>query len=207
MKIAIIGAGVVGAALAQGWHKAGHEIVFGARNPASDKVRKATAATGARALSIAQAVAWSDAALLATPWPGTEEAVRAAGDFQGKPLLDATNPLTPTYALAVGHTTSGGEQVQSWAPSAKVVKIFNTTGYDNMLDPRYGDRRAAMVYAGDDDGAKRVAQQLAADIGFEPLDLGPLMTARYLEPMALVWIRLAITQKLGRDIAFGLLRR
>ncbi len=207
MKIAIIGAGVVGSALAQGWIKAGHEIVFGARNPSSDKVRKALTATGARAMSIADAVAWGDAALLATPWPGTEEAVRAAGDYHGKPLLDATNPLTPTYALAVGHNTSGGEQVQAWAPSAKVVKIFNTTGYDNMVDPRYGDRKAAMVYAGDDDQAKQVAARLASDIGFEPLDLGPLLTARYLEPAALVWIRLAITQKLGRNIAFGLLRR
>lgn len=207
MKIAVIGAGVVGSALAQGWSKARHEIVFGARNPSSDKVTQAIGAIGARAMPIAQAVAWADAALLATPWPGTEGAVRTAGDFNGKPLLDATNPLTPIYALAVGHTTSGGEQVQAWATGAKVVKIFNTTGYDNMLDPRYGDRRAAMVYAGDDEGAKRVAHQLAAAIGFEPLDLGPLLAARYLEPMALVWIRLAITQQLGRDIAFGLLRR
>lgn len=207
MKIAIIGAGVVGSALAQGWLRAGHDIVFGARNPDSEKVNKALAATGARALPIAPAVAWSDAVLLATPWGGTEQAVRAGGDFAGRPLLDATNPLTPGYALAIGHGTSGGEQVQEWATGAKVVKIFNTTGYDNMLDPRYGTQRAAMVYAGDDAPAKQVAAQLAADIGFEPLDLGPLLTARYLEPAALVWIRLAITQQLGRNIAFGLLRR
>lgn len=208
MKLAILGAGVVGTALGKGWAKAGHEVVFGARNPTSDKVTKGLAAIpGAKALTIAQAVAWCDAALLATPWGGTEDAVRAAGDFGGKPLLDATNPLTPTYELAVGHTTSGGEQVQAWAPSAKVVKIFNTTGFDNMLDARYGAARAAMVYAGDDAAAKRVAAQLAEQLGFEPLDLGALKGARYLEPTAMVWITLAIKQQLGRNIAFGLLRR
>lgn len=208
MKIAVLGAGVVGATLAHGWAKAGHEIAFGARNAASDKVTKALAAIpGARALEIAAAVAWSHCALLATPWGGTEPMLRAAGDFRGKPLLDATNPLTPGYELAIGHTTSGGEQVQAWAPTAKVVKIFNTTGYDNMREPRYGTSRAAMIYAGDDAAAKKVAHELADGLGFEPLDLGPLMTARYLEPAAIVWIRLAYMQQLGRNIAFGLLRK
>jgi predicted dinucleotide-binding enzyme len=208
MKIAIIGAGGVGTALGSSWAKKGHQIRYGARNAGSEKVRSALAATpGAAAVPIADAVAWAEAVVLATPWDGAQPALAAAGDFAGKPLLDATNPLTPGFALALGHTTSGGEQVQAWAPSARVVKIFNTTGFENMVNPVYPQGRAAMVHAGGDAAAKAVAQQLAGDLGFEPLDLGGLDGARYLEPAAMVWIRLAIVQKLGRDVAFGLLRR
>ena len=208
MKIAILGAGVVGATLAAGWAKAGHEVRFGARNAASDKVTKALAAIpGASAGEIRTTLAWSDCALLATPWGGTEPMLAAAGDFAGKPLLDATNPLTPAYELAIGHTTSAGEQVQAWAPTAKVVKIFNSTGFDNMREPRYSESRALMLYAGEDPSAKQVAHALADTLGFEPVDLGPLSASRYLEPMAVAWIRLAYMQKLGQNVAFGLLRR
>lgn len=208
MKIAIIGAGGVGTALGKGWAARGHQVRYGARNVRSDKVQAALAATpGAQAAGIAEAVRWCDAAVLATPWAGAREAVTAAGDFGGKPLLDATNPLTPDFRLALGHTTSGGEQVQAWAPTARVVKIFNTTGVENMARPVFPKGSAAMVYAGDDDEARRIAGQLAGELGFEPLDLGPLAGARYLEPMAMVWIQLALVRRMGRDIAFGMLRR
>jgi predicted dinucleotide-binding enzyme len=76
-----------------------------------------------------------------------------------------------------------------------------------MANPAYPQGRVAMVYAGDDAAAKKVARQLATDLGFEALELGGLATARYIEPMALVWINLALVQKMGRGIAFGLLRR
>lgn len=208
MKIAIIGAGGVGASLGSTWAAKGHAIRYGARDPSSAKLQAALAATaGAQALSIAEAVAWADAVVLATSWGGAQDALTAGGDFAGKPLLDATNPLTPSFQLAIGHGTSGGEQVQAWAPSASVVKIFNTTGLENMANPVYPQGRAAMVYAGGDAHAKQTAAALAADLGFEPLDLGGLDGARYLEPAAMVWIKLAIVQKLGRGIAFGLMRR
>jgi 8-hydroxy-5-deazaflavin:NADPH oxidoreductase len=208
MKIAIIGAGGVGGTLGRSWAGKGHEVRYGARNPKSANVAKALAATtGAAAASIGEAVRWAEAVVLATPWSGTQQALAAAGDFQGKPLLDATNPLTPQFTLALGHADSGAEQVQRWAPSASVVKIFNTTGLENMADPAYRQGRAAMVYAGGDGRAKQVAASLAADLGFEPLDLGGLDGARYLEPAAMVWIKLAVVQKLGRNIAFGLMRR
>lgn len=208
MKIAIIGAGVVGEALGRGWTRKSHEITFGARDPASPKVTGALAnIVGAKAASIADAVRWCDVAVLATPWGGTEAALKAAGSFGGKTLLDATNPLTPTYGLALGYTTSGGEQVQAWAPDAKVVKIFNSTGYGNMSDTHYAQGKPAMIYCGDADDARNLAKGLAADLGFEPVDLGKLDCARYLEPFAMVWIKLALAQGLGRDIAFSLLRR
>ncbi|MGE0315989.1 MAG: NADPH-dependent F420 reductase [Lautropia sp.] len=207
-SITIIGAGVVGATLGRCWAARGHRVTYAARDTGSEKVRKALdTSPGARALPIAAAIGESDAVVLATPWSGTKAAIDAAGDFGGRPLLDATNPLTPSFGLALGFDASGGEQVQAWAPSAKVVKIFNSTGWENMADPVYPGGRAAMVYCGDDAPAKALAAALASDLGFEPLDLGPLDAARLLEPYAMVWIRLAIVQKLGRDVAFGLMRR
>ena len=208
MKIAIIGAGVVGTALGKSWSRNSHEIRFGARDAASAKVVGAMGTIpGASVASITAAVAWSELVVLATPWGGTEAALKAAGGFGGKPLLDATNPLTPTYGLALGHTTSGGEQVQAWAPDAKVVKIFNTTGFDNMANTSYAQGKPAMIYCGNDAAAKLTAAGLAGDLGFEPIDLGALEACRYLEPYAMVWIKLALAQGLGRNIAFSLMRR
>ena len=128
--------------------------------------------------------------------------------MQGKIVLDCTNPLKPDMSgLEVGLSTSGAEQVAGLAAGAKVVKIFNATGFNNMANPRYANEAATMFYCGDDARAKAVAGQLAADLGFEPVDAGSLAEARLLEPYALLWIHLALVQKLGRDIAFKLMRR
>lgn len=109
--------------------------------------------------------------------------------------------------LSIGLDSSAGEQVQAWAPAAHVVKIFNTTGADNMQDPDYAGQAATMFYCGDSEGAKEIAGSLAADLGFEPVDVGPLSQARVLEPLAMLWISMAMRYGFGRDIAFKLLRR
>jgi 8-hydroxy-5-deazaflavin:NADPH oxidoreductase len=88
-----------------------------------------------------------------------------------------------------------------------VVKIFNTTGAENMADPNYDGWPAAMMFCGDDPSACEIAAALARDIGFEPLYVGPLERARLIEPHARLWIELALVRKLGRGIAFGLMRR
>jgi predicted dinucleotide-binding enzyme len=84
---------------------------------------------------------------------------------------------------------------------------LNLTGFNSMGDPRYGDEAATIFYAGDDPEAKSTAARLAQDLGFDPVDVGPLSEARLLEPLALLWMHLAVFQKQGRDIAFKLLRR
>lgn len=92
-------------------------------------------------------------------------------------------------------------------PQAKVVKVFNTNGAANMANPDYGTSRVAMLYAGDDAGAKAVAARLAADLGFEPVELGPLWTSRLLEPLAVAWIVQSRQQKMGVDFALNVVRR
>lgn len=210
MKVGIIGAGSVGRALGRALAKSGHEVLFGLRDPEKSDARfmSVVAEGQARIGTVAEAAAFGDALVLAVPWTAAREAIEAAGDLTGKCLLDATNPLLPGLAgLDHPEGASGGEQVAAWARQARVVKIFNTTGYENMTDPRYGEASAMMPYAGDDRAAKAAARQLAADIGFEPVDAGPLAAAHELEALALLWVRLAVMQGLGRDIAFALLRR
>jgi predicted dinucleotide-binding enzyme len=208
MRIGIIGAGSVGGALGRGWVRAGHEVRFGVRDASSPKVQALLAETGAQGASVAEAAAASEVVVLATPWEGTREAVRSAGGLAGKIVFDCTNALAPQFAgLVHGAGSSAGEEVASWVPGARVVKIFNSTGANNMADPDFNGVAATMFYCGDDAEAKTVAARLAADLGFDPVDAGALDQARLLEPLALLWIRLAYAQKQGRDIAFKLMKR
>jgi 8-hydroxy-5-deazaflavin:NADPH oxidoreductase len=149
----------------------------------------------------------ADIVVLAIPWSALAGAVKGLGPLAGKILVDATNPLAPDLSLAIGHDDSAGETVARLAPGARVIKAFNTTGANNMADSRYGGGKLIMPVAGDDGDAKRVVMALAGDLGFEPIDTGPLAMSRYLEPMAMVWIKLAIAQKMGRNFGFALLRR
>src|SRR6185436_6258538 len=129
MRIAVIGIGMVGGTLGRRWAQLGHEVVFGVREPSSQKVGQLLAESGANA----RAAAAADVVVLATPWSGTRDAVQSAGDLADKVVLDCTNPLKPDFSgLAVGSDTSAAEQVAAWAPGAKVVKVFNTTGFKNM---------------------------------------------------------------------------
>ena len=206
MKIAIIGSGNVGGTLGRRWAKNGHSVTFSSRNPQSEEMKKLTAESGTTAGTVAEAVRSSDVVLLATPWDSTKAAVESAGDLAGKVIIDAINPLTPQLTLALGITTSAGEQVASWAQGAKVVKAFNTIGATVMANTDFGGRRPVLFYCGDDASAKKTVHDLAAELGFDPNDAGPLTQARVLEPFAQLWISLAFGGY-GQGIAFQFLRR
>jgi 8-hydroxy-5-deazaflavin:NADPH oxidoreductase len=213
MKIAIIGAGNVGGTLGAAWaQKAGHEILFGVRNPAADKTQAVVKKVGskARALAPAEAAAAGDFIVLTVPWPAAEAAVRSLGDVSGKIILDATNPLArgpDGINLEIGHSTSAGEKVQSWAKGASVFKTLNTTGFGNMADPVIHGEKSLMFVAGDDSANKAKVIDLVAALGFDVVDAGPLRNARLLEAHALLWIDLALVRGLGRDWAFARVKR
>lgn len=209
MNIAIIGAGNVGGALGKAWAKAGHTIIFGVRNPGHGKTQPPLAEIGsaASAVLVPDAVRRADIVVLATPWPAVPDALSAMGDLKGKTLIDCTNPLSlagdGSLSLSLGSTTSGAEEVERLAPGANVVKAFNTYGWENFADSAYPNTaglKPVMFYCGDDDAAKGRVSQLAADLGFEPVDTGGLGMARSLEPLALLWIRLSIRD--GRNANF-----
>lgn len=212
MKIAIIGAGSVGTALGMSWSRAGHDIVFGVRDPTSANAQTAANAIerGAVVAAVPEAAKAADIVVLATPWEQTEAPIAAAGGLAGKTVIDCTNPLAYAdgqFGLALGLDTSGGEQVAAWAPGAHVFKALNQVGYLGMEDARFPDGFAAMFVAGDDAGRKLVVLSLMTDLGFEAADAGALRISRLLEPYAMLWIHLALNQGLGRDFAFSLLRR
>jgi NADPH-dependent F420 reductase len=214
MKIAVIGAGNVGGTLGKRWAKARHEVAYGVRNPAAAKVVALVRESGpsARAMSVPDAVRQAAVVVLTVPWQNAQEAVSSAGDLSGRVLIDATNPvpLTPEglrQGLVIGHTTSAAEEIARWAVGARVVKAFNTTGFPNMADPQYGSRGLTMMLCGDDAEAKKVTADLARQLGFEPVDVGPLRSARYLEALAMLWIDMALLQGFGTNFGFQIVKR
>jgi predicted dinucleotide-binding enzyme len=207
MQIGIVGTGNVGGALGRRFAEVGHSVTFGSRHPDSPDAQELARVPGARVASPKEAAQSSDAILLATPWAGAADAIRGLGDLRGKIILDAINPYNPSFdGLETPETTSAGEQVAKWATGARVVKIFNTIGSNIMENPTFPGGRVTLLYCGDDAAAKSVARGLASQIGFEPVDFGPLSKSRVLEYFSLVWIGLAFGGQ-GREIAFQLMHR
>ena len=206
MNITIIGAGNVGQALAGAWRKAGHTVTVGVRNPGDPKFADLTQ-QGIKVTDVGTAARGADVILLAVPWGAVEPTIKALGVLDGKVLVDATNPLTPTLDLALGFTDSAGETVARLAKGARVVKAFNTTGAGNMANPTYPGGKLMMAVAGDDAEAKKTVMGLASDIGFDPMDVGPIAMSRQLEPAAVLWIKLAYAQQQGPNFGFSILRR
>lgn len=210
MQIAILGTGNVGSALARALSRAGHRLTLGTRDathPAPDTAALA-AATAARLATPHDAAQAADVILLALPWAALAPTLPSLGDLAGKTVIDCTNPLAPTphgLDLALGHADSGGEQVQRLLPGAHVVKTLNQTGAEMMEHNRHLPHRPVQFLAGDDAQAKATAATLLRDLGFDPLDAGPLHRARLLEPFALLWINQALMRGKGRHWAFAAL--
>ncbi len=192
------------------WARGGHRVMFASREPQSEKALKLIAESGPKASlgSNAEAARASDVVLVATPWPATQEALGSAGSLAGKIVIDATNPLLPGLdGLSLGCNESAGEQVAGWAAGARVVKAFNTVGWNIMADAAFNGSRVSMFYCGDDLAAKKTVAGLIGELGFEALDAGPLKQSRVLEPFGMLWISLAVKYGCGREIGFQLLRR
>ena len=207
MKIAILGAGNVGGKLGKLWSARGHEIRFGVPDP--KKVASLLAGMGGRAQATSnrEAAAASEVVVVSVPWPTAEQAIRDCGNLASKLVVDCINPLrSDLKGLALGHTTSAAEQVAAWS-KAKVVKAFNTLGAGLYGNAEFDGTRADGFYCGDDAQAKSNVKSLIAEIGLNPVDVGPLRNARLLEPLAMLWIDLALNQGWGAKHAFKLLRR
>lgn len=210
MRIGTIGTGNMGRSLGSAWTRAGHDVMFGSREAEKGGAVARAAGGAARSGSYAEAARFGEVVLLATPWQGTEAAVRGAGSLEGKVLLDCTNPLAPDFSsLVVGHTSSAGEEVARWARGARVVKGFNAISSVHIdATPRTGFPEAPSVfYAGDDGDAKGTVRLLITDLGLDPVDAGPLTSARWLEPLAMLWVFLAYALGQGPQTAYRLMRK
>lgn len=196
LKIGVLGTGDVGRVLAAGFAALGHEVKLGSREATNPKAVEWAAKNGphASAGTFADAAKFADVIIVATAWSGTKNALEMAGydNFAGKVVIDTTNPLAfengkPT--LAVGTTDSAAEQIQRLLPQAKVVKAFNIIGNQHMVKPSFPEGKPTMFICGDDEGAKKTVTDLCAELGWSgTADIGGIAAARYLEPMAMVWI-------------------
>ena len=206
MRVAIIGTGKVGGAIARGLKGQGHDVVLGARDPETPEANALAEDAGAGLKRPAAAAAGAEVVVLALPWRVAEGAVKALGDLNGKVVIDCMNPLglvDGALELILGHTTSGAEVVQGWLPGARVVKTLNQVGAEIIARNGHLPHRPVQLVAGDDPSAKAAAMTLLADLGFDALDAGELIRARLLEPLALVWINQSILRGKGRDWAFA----
>ena len=149
--------------------------------------------------------------MLATPWQAVPDALVAAGKLAGKVLIDCTNPLRmgpDGMELAIGHSASGGEQVASLAQGASVFKTLNQTGFANMQYARaFAPLPAAMYVAGDDTDANPWSCHWLRNSAFRPSMQGRCKVARLLEPMAMLWIHMAINRGQPMTHAFALTQR
>jgi hypothetical protein len=188
-KIAIIGKGHVGSALNEGLKKAGYQ----------------TRMTG-KGAGVRETAAWGDVLILALPFSAVDAAVAEMGSaVNGKTVVDVTNAIGPKMELALGFTTSGAEQLQKKAPSAKVVKALNTVFAQNMSTGKVKGKVITCFAAGNDPAAKTQVLELSRDIGFDAVDAGPLVNARWLEAMGYMQIQLGYALGLGPDIGLALI--
>jgi len=212
MRIGILGSGLMGAKLGTIFARAGHDVVFSYSRSQRKLKRLAREAQGhARAGTPGEAALHADALLLAVHWSHVDAVLKQAGDLVGKVILTCSLPMNANdTALAVAHTSSGAETLAKKVRKAHVVSAFSTAPSEMLFDvfrrKRRTRRRPSLLYCGDDRHAKRIAARLIRDVGFEPVDAGPLRVARYLEPFSLAVAQLAYEGNEGPEVAYRIVR-
>ena len=201
MRIAVLGTGHIGGTLGKKWLAAGHEVVFGVRDPAGPKAQAfLSSLTGARrAASLANAAEAGEVVVFAIPGGAMDEAARAYGPaVNGKIVIDTTNnvgqPVMNHVAAIVSH-----------APASQVYRAFNTIGWDNFANPVIGGVQADLFYCGPG-GGRATVEQLIGEVGLRPVWVGGSEQADLVDGLLKLWFQLVAGQGMGRHLAFKLLR-
>jgi hypothetical protein len=207
MRVGILGSGLMGGKLGTIFARAGHEVVFSYARSQQKLKRLARDAQGnARAGTPLEAAQESDALLLAAHWSRIEDVLNQTGDLSGKVIVSCSLPMNDDNTdLVVAHTSSGAEELAKMIPKARVVAAFTTVPSEVLFGVYEANRetsRPSLVYCGDDESGKRVAAELIRDVGFDPVDAGPLRIARYAEPFALLVAELAYGGTGGPELAY-----
>jgi 8-hydroxy-5-deazaflavin:NADPH oxidoreductase len=207
MRIGILGSGLMGAKLGTIFARAGHEVVFSYAQSVGKLKKLARDAKGnARAGTPNEAAQDADALLLAVHWSRIDDVLEQAVDLSGKVIITCSLPMDAgNTKLILGTTTSGAEELAKKVPRAKVVSAFNTVPSEvlfGVFGAEHKKTRPSLVYCSDDKRAKQVAAELIKDVGFDPVDAGPLRIARYTEPMALLVAQLAYEGDDGPELAY-----
>src|SRR5713101_3266312 len=207
MRIGILGSGLMGGKLGTLFARAGHEVVFSyARSEQKLKMLARDAKGKARTGTPREAAQEADAVLLAVHWLRIEDVLNQTGDLSGKVIVTCSLPMNEdSTELVVAHTSSGAEELAKMIPKARVVAAFQTVPSEVLFGVYEAKRKASrpsLVYCGDDKSGKAVAVELIRDVGFDPVDAGPLQIARYTEPFALLIAQLAYEGQGGPELAY-----
>ena len=207
MRIGILGSGLMGGKLGTIFARAGYEVVFAyARHHEKLEQLAHDAGGTARAGTPREAAQDVDALLLAVHWSRIDDVLNQAGDLSGKVILSCSLPMNAEdTALVIADKWSGAEELAKRIPKARVVSAFNTVPSEVLFDvyeARSKASRPSLVYCGDDESSKAVAASLIRDVGFDPVDAGPLRIARYTEPFALLVAQLAYEGEGGPELAY-----
>jgi 8-hydroxy-5-deazaflavin:NADPH oxidoreductase len=182
MKVGIIGSGNIGGTVGALWVKAGHQVLFSSRNPESLKKMVDDLGPQARAGTVAEALAFGDAILIAVPYAAYPQIGKNySKELAGKIVLDAGNAV-PSRDGAIANEVREigiGTASAKYLPKARVVRAFNTINYQVLAQNahRSGERMAIPI-AGDDKDAIATASRLVRDAGFEPVLVGSLESAK-----------------------------
>ena len=207
MRVGILGSGLMGGKLGTIFARAGHEVVFSyARSEQKLKTLAREAKGKARHGTPREAAKDAEALLLAVHWSRIEDVLTQAGDLSGKVVVTCSLPMNADdTALVVAHTSSGAEELARMIPKARVVSAFGTVPSEVLFGVYESKRKAgrpSLVYCGDDKRGKAVAAELIRDVGFDPVDAGPLRIARYTEPFTLLVAQLAYEGKDGPELTY-----
>ena len=207
MRIGILGSGLIGGKLGTIFARAGHEVVFSYARSKQKLERLARDTKGkARAGTPAEAAQDADAVLLAVHWSRVDDVLQQAGTLAGKTVVTCSLPMnTDDTGLVIAHTSSGAEELAKKVPKARVVSAFGTVPSEVLFGVFAARRKAtkpSLVYCGDHASSKKIAAELIQDVGFEPVDAGPLRIARYTEPFTLLIARLAYEGESGPELAY-----
>jgi predicted dinucleotide-binding enzyme len=221
VRIGILGSGLMGGKLGTIFARAGHDVVFSYSHSKAKLEKLARDAGGeARAGTPAEAAKDADALLLAVHWSRVDDVLKKAGDLSGKVIVSCSLPMNADdTGLVIANTSSGSEELAKKVPKAHVVSAFNTVPSEVLFSvferagsgkreggsgkrERGSGARPSVVYCGDNAKAKKVVAQLITDVGFEPIDAGPLRIARYTEPFTMLVGQLAYEGDRGPAMAY-----
>lgn len=207
LRIGILGSGLIGGKLGTLFARAEHKVVFSYAHSEQKLKRLAReAGKNARASTPAEAAKDADALLLAVHWSRINDVLKQAGDLSGKVIISCSLPMNAKDTeLIKAHTNSGAEELAKKVKKASVVAAFNTVPSEvlfSVFENKRKKNRPNLLYCGDNRSAKKIAAKLISDVGFDPIDAGPLRVARYMEPFALLLARLAYESDDGPELAY-----
>lgn len=196
MKIAVLGAKIIGSTLARKWARAGHEVMFGVRNVDNPEVQALAAEPTAAVGTPAEAIAFGEAVVFAIPGNAMEETIVTHGPaLAGKIVVDAANRMgggpMNSVALFAAH-----------APGAQVYRAFNSLGWENFENPQFGDLQADLFYCGPGGAGQAAVEQLIRDVGLRPVRVGDIGQVGLVDTIGALWFALAFGQGMGRELAF-----